>query len=258
MRIKPSLRTTAVIVCFACLALALAAPAALHARDSSDRDFVDSIAEFVFALAWPTATYESVGFGESRLIPGGAEIAFRLHGTSAWGGGPLWVDVVLEVRNGEVTDLRWGQHNAILAAPGETVKALGQALAQLSEEYSQGGGASSGGATTGTTSGQGYVFRFTNACRRPLKLAIHYLTPAGSWTSAGWWSFVPGETAVLNSSGGQALLSNNSTWYYFAETTDGSRLEWAGDVAATLDGRELRMRKATDESGDSEWRVTCD
>jgi uncharacterized membrane protein len=221
--------------------------------ERQQHNFVNSIGEFVFALAWPTATYERARFGDIESIEGGIEVSFRLHGKSAFGGGPLWVDVVLEIKGGQVTDLRWGRHNGILAAPGETIKVLGEALEELNREHPQNPPPPSSSPTA-----EGYAFKFTNGCRHPVQLAIRYLDTNSGWKTVGWWSFAAGETARLNGGNGTLLRSNNTFWYYFAETTNGAQLEWRGDQTTKVGTREVRMRKAIDDSGESEWAIDCD
>lgn len=114
----------------------------VFADETGYRSFVDRIGKMVFAFAWPTATYESVNLEDVRDTSRGVEISFRLHGRSAFGGGPLWTDVIVEVSNGRISDLHWGDNNAILAQPGETMKAIGSALDDLSREYQRSQGSS--------------------------------------------------------------------------------------------------------------------
>jgi uncharacterized membrane protein len=227
-------------------------PAAAYGGTDDDdaRGFVDSVGAFVFALAWPTATYERARFGSVEETDDGMDVYFRLHGKSAFGGGPLWVDVVLEIKNGKIADLRWGRHNGILAAPGETIKVMSEALAELNKQHAP------APATTPPVSSTGYIFKFTNGCRHPVRLSIRYLDTSGAWKSDGWWRFEPGETGNLSSDDG-LLRSNNSFWYYYAETTNGSELEWRGTEKTKVGTREVPMRKAVDNEGDSEWSVTC-
>ena len=116
------------------------------------RGFADSVGEFIFALAWPTATYERVSFGSVEETDAGMDVSFRLHGKSAFGGGSLWVEVVLQIENGKITDLRWGRHNGILAAPGETIKVMSEALAELNKQHSP------AQTITPPVSSTGYVF----------------------------------------------------------------------------------------------------
>lgn len=124
----------------ALLVLVCACGAAWAQSDSDESDwrkFVDSVGKAVYFDAWPTATYQSVSFGNLTNIPGGVDVSFVVHGISAFDGGPLWTEVVLEMRNGKITDIRWGRNNAVLAAPGSTMKALGAALDELNKEYDQ-------------------------------------------------------------------------------------------------------------------------
>jgi hypothetical protein len=132
--------------------------------DSEHRSLVDSIGAMVYGFAWPTAEYERVSFGSARETSEGTEITFRVHGRSSFGGGPLWTDVAIELSDGQITDIRWGENNAILAQPGETVKALGQVLADLNNEYRSNAGSPSGGSThSGVSSSQVLSSQFTRA-----------------------------------------------------------------------------------------------
>ena len=102
----------------------------------------------------------------------------------------------------------------------------------------------------------GYSYQFTNGCEHPVQLAIRYKNMGGTWQNAGWWKFSPNETAYLVS-GGQRLRSNNAVWYYYAETTDNSNLQWSGDHSVTFNGRSLLMKELRDAEGESTWTITC-
>lgn len=104
--------------------------------ESWSRQFVNAIGSTVYALAWPSATYRSVSLEGLDRRRNGADIKIRLDGISAFDDSSLWVDVVISVRDGEISDIRWGSHNAFWVPPGETVKALGVVLAELNREYS--------------------------------------------------------------------------------------------------------------------------
>jgi uncharacterized membrane protein len=218
----------------------------LRADESTYRGFVDSVAKSLFFLAWPTATYESVEFGDVDFVSSGADVSFRLHGKSAFDDSSLWVDVVIEVRNGDIADLRWGRNNAILSQPGSTIKAMAEELARINNEQS-------GSQTSSTAAGFGY--RFNNRCSISVELAIHYMDTSGRWQTEGWWVFAPGESAFLTNDAGR-LTSNKATWYFYARTSDNA-WEWRGDNRFTLNGTPLGMREVTDTEGDSEWYVSC-
>jgi len=229
---------------------------AAHAEpnESEYRSFIDAIGETLYAWAWPTAQYERVGFGGVTPTANGAEIAIRLHGKSSFSDTHLWTDVIVEVRNGEVVDLRWGRNNAILAQPGETMKALGQALAELTAEYQrelEGSGGSS-------SSASGQAFHFKNNCDHPVRLAIHFRDLRGKWRTEAWWSFAPGESAYLNSTDQRRYRSDSSIWYYYVEATDGSGLTWSGDFSLEWNGLEIPMAKTQDSSGSLDLAVKCE
>ncbi|HSG41245.1 MAG TPA: DUF1036 domain-containing protein [Thermoanaerobaculia bacterium] len=239
-----------------CIVLLLFSTAVLWGKEDSQgsyKKFVESIGKGIYFLAWPTAAYERASFGGVSFTTNGVDVSFRLHGKSGINGGPLWVDVIVEIRAGKISDLRWGDNNAILAPPGSTMKAMEEILAELNREYSQ----SQGGGSQQSVTSQGYRYYFLNSCNRAVTLAIHYKDVAETWRTVGWWTFAPGEGSYLLASGSYPLRSNSAVWYYYAETTDGSGLRWVGNFPVSFNGRNLRMQEMNDKEGDSEWSITC-
>jgi hypothetical protein len=59
----------------------------------------------------------------------GYDVPIVLYGRSGWDGGQLWLELVIELRNGAISDVRLGRDNAILARPFSTL-AAGVAIAQ--------------------------------------------------------------------------------------------------------------------------------
>jgi hypothetical protein len=222
-------------------------PGSLWCSDSQSdfEQFVNSLGKSLYFLAWPTAQYEGVSFGGVTRNGDATDITFRLYGKSAFDDSSLWVDTVIEVRNGEITDLRWGQNNAILAAPGSTVKAMGEALRQLNQEYQR----------NHPPAQAGFGYYFTNQCSKTVSLAIRYKDMSGQWRTTGWWQFSPGQSSYLDA-GGSPVKSNSAVWYYYAQTTDGA-LEWTGDLKTSLENRTLYMKEMVDKEGDSEWSIQC-
>ena len=165
------------------------------------RHSAHTLGKTLYFFAWPTATYAAADFVGVAFAPGGGvNVTFRLYGTSAFDDSSLWTDVVVLIRNLEVADMRFGRNNAVLAAPGATMKAMGQALADLNRELAK----SPSGAQ---------AFVFTNRCDHPIRLAVHYLAADGSWRCAGWWQIGSGERdAVLTIGDGQALTTIGDTW----------------------------------------------
>jgi len=232
---------------------------ALAEDESFYRSFVDEVGEFLYFVAWPTAEYERTSFEGLTFVTGGADVRLRLHGTSAFSGDDLWTDLVLEIRDNTIHHIRWGRNNAILAQPGETVKAWGDILAQLTQDYQEAQGRSPDPTPSPATAygSGGRAFHFSNYCRHPLRLAIHYLEPGGSWRSEFWWDFSPGESAYLSTSG-RKIYSNNTIWYYFARATDGSGWVADGDVVVDVDGHSTGMRKLQAQGADNRWSLSCD
>lgn len=101
------------------------------------------------------------------------------------------------------------------------------------------------------TSPKNYGYELTNDCRFPVRLAIHYKDLNNEWQTRAWWDFAPGETARLN-----GVRSTNDTWYFYAETTDGS-YSWKGDLPINFQGRQLMMKKKIDDEGTNELTLSC-
>jgi len=100
-------------------------------------------------------------------------------------------------------------------------------------------------------------FKVRNECDHPIQVAIRYADMAGTWRTAGWWPLgVKGESVLAD---GQSvpITTGSANWYYYAESTDGSAIVWAGEHKVVLDGRELPMTLLTDKEGDSEWALQC-
>ncbi len=118
--------------------LTLAGSASLPAKESRKQggveSFIQSIAATTYAAAWPTATYKKASIKRSTRVGDGYDVAVRLLGESTFGG-ELWLDLVFEIRGGSLSDMRVGNHNAILMAPFETAKTFGAFLEEMLKEY---------------------------------------------------------------------------------------------------------------------------
>jgi hypothetical protein len=130
-------KTTSRIVAFILITTVLL-PTSLKAATAGDKgsveSFIDSIAEMTYAAAWPSATFKGVSIKGTELVSDGYDVAVRLTGESAFGG-DLWLDLVFEIRNGGLHDMRIGGHNAILVPPFETTKALGAFIEEMIDDY---------------------------------------------------------------------------------------------------------------------------
>src|SRR5262245_4315742 len=121
--------------------LSLARAAAGGVQSAQDRAwyerFVDGIASAVYGFAWPTATYQRVELERISPVAGGADVTFRLHGASAWASGDLWLQVVMQIRDGQVKDFKWGENNGFWP-PGATSGAILDALNSAMQETKTG------------------------------------------------------------------------------------------------------------------------
>lgn len=232
--------------------------ATLHvsAATNTDKDaawyvqFINGIARPMYFFAWPTATYERVSLGSITNVSNGANVTIILHGISAFSDGPLWTELNIKFRNGEITDMGWGDHNALLFPPGASMVGFGEILSELNKELS----APSRGTPPQTL---GAKFKVGNKCGRTLKLAIHYLDSSDQWQSDGWWKFVANEFSYLKLPNGNFATSKNRVFYFYAETED-KQIEWSGgDYSSVYSGRSLNMRKMEDNEGDLDLVLTC-
>ncbi len=103
-------------------------------EDSAWESFVHAIGQSVYFAAFPTATYNGADLTGIRQGANGTDVVFKVYGISAFGGGNLWTEVIITVKDSSVVDLRWGDNNAILAQPGSTMKNIGKLLNDLNEQ----------------------------------------------------------------------------------------------------------------------------
>jgi hypothetical protein len=124
---------------------------AASAQSATDRAwyarFVDGVAALTYNIAWPTATYRDVEVSTVTPAEGGADVAFRLHGKSAFADGDLWLDVIMHVRDGRVAGLDWGENNGFFP-PGLTTSAV---LEGLNSAMKQANAPSAGDAAPAST-----------------------------------------------------------------------------------------------------------
>jgi hypothetical protein len=187
------------ILVFAFLALGASAHLQAQTRDEDGvRSFVDSIAAATYAAAWPTASYKKASIKSTSWVEGGYDVSVRLLGESAFGG-DLWLDLVFEIRNGGLSNVRIGGHNAILVPPFETTKALGAVLEDLIKEYESGSAnrrpAPSPAAPT-YSAGQAGAVCLRNQSSEEIKFS--YRWGEGAWQSDSvaaktnswyWWTY---------------------------------------------------------------------
>lgn len=91
------------------------------------RRFANNIGSAAFFFAWPTATYDHMEFGRIDPKSEGADVAVVLYG-SGFPEGKIWTEVVLEIRNSDLSDLHFGRYSA-LNPPGSVFGNLAAAMA---------------------------------------------------------------------------------------------------------------------------------
>ncbi len=131
----------------------------------------------------------------------------------------------------------------IICAIGEdTCRAVGARILDLSLQKARADQMARQAGCGGSPSSMGTPIEFTNSCTHPVQIAVMYQTPAGQWDSEAWWSFRFGERSTLRLTSGNTVSTSNPRMYYYAETTDGSQLEWSGGVRVNVEGRSLAMK----------------
>lgn len=131
-------RVNIFLVLIVTLVLSASQSRALVLDDESEaRGLVHGVASMVYGLAWPTATYKTYKVKSFHRVRRGYDVTVRLSGTSYFSNDSLWVDLVIEFRDGEPSGTRVINHNAILVEPFETSRALAQALDEIVREWGQ-------------------------------------------------------------------------------------------------------------------------
>ncbi len=186
-------------------------PASAQANEEEARGLVDGLAALVYEIGWPTATYTGYRAGSLQRMPNGYDVTVRLEGISAFSGGPLWMDLVLEFRNHNLFDVRVVRHNALLQRPFATAEAVGELLVAAAEALAE-------GAAVGLTPSDFAEVRAINHCDRSVFFALRFDTAEGGPFTIGWWHFSPGREAVLES--GEIRIRTRAEVQYVGLTED--------------------------------------
>jgi hypothetical protein len=95
----------------------------------------------------------------------------------------------------------------------------------------------------------------TNACGADIAIAVHSKGNAG-------WSTTPFYTIRARGSRERVVSSDNSIFYYYAESLSGNpRIRWSGDKNFTVDGKVYPMKETRlnrdDDRNRYHLRLTC-
>jgi hypothetical protein len=108
---------------------------------------------------------------------------------------------------------------------------------------------------TDSVSRRGYIY-LDNQCSRPIRFALSYQDTSGTWQYIRWWNFTANKMDFLLNNNAP-LISNNGTFYYYAETTDGSALVWKGTENRVFDGVTLLTKQVQlTRNGSGSWVIT--
>ncbi len=106
---RPARTLLACLTLFASLALSASAQ---NSEDRSNaRSFIESVAQSVYDLAWPSAFYKSVAIDRFEPTRNGFDVTARLDGISKLDGTVLWIRLDFMFRNGSLEDVRIVSHN---------------------------------------------------------------------------------------------------------------------------------------------------
>src|SRR5579862_1057019 len=127
-----------ILICLLALGLpAVCAPAQQQSDQDKATSFIDSMAQTVYAMAWPTATYKSVSIDGFEPADGGFNVIVKLSGLSGFDQSDLWVKLAFLFRSGGLQDVQVRDNNAILVQPFTTMKLLGGVVASLAQDYAK-------------------------------------------------------------------------------------------------------------------------
>ena len=103
------------------------------------------------------------------------------------------------------------------------------------------------------------IFKFQNKCKHPIAFAVSYKDIDGTWRTEGWWNVKQDEDIILTNQNNIRLKTDNTYWYFYAKTTDGSNMEWKGKYESELfGGTRLPMMEFRDADKEKDWSTTCD
>ena len=78
----------------------------------------------------------------------------------------------------------------------------------------------------------------SNRCNRDITIAVYYKNSRGSWTATSFTNIrARGQKEAVAS-------SNNSIFYYYAESTTGSPVRWTGNREVKVEGKNYSMKEA--------------
>lgn len=196
---------------------------------ADDKSFVESFIEgmgtVLFGAAWPTATYQHMKIGDiERTRGGGWDIGLQLRGTSAWDN-PLYVNLVVTLRNGEIERIRWGKHNGAVP-PGWTWSAVGEMLEEVNSKTPAAPSAASGLVTQ--------TWTISDACADGSGLRVRFFDRT---TDDRNWTWPGGDKVFEISSGGQrsfalSVRPGTKVCYGAARQNSGTTYWGVGDDGA--------------------------
>jgi uncharacterized membrane protein len=191
---KGCLRNTAVFFIILSVIFLSSSANAEKPSDEKAKSFIDGIATVALFAAWPTATYKAYSFKAVRFADDSKyDIVFQIDAVSLWGN-DIWLEVIVTVDSDmNISNIRWGDRKLGTLPPG-TVANLVSEIIKIQNQKKQ----------------TYDVISFKNKCDDALYVAINYKDLNNEWVTKGWYSFAPGEEAII-------AKTRNGVYYYYAE-----------------------------------------
>jgi uncharacterized RDD family membrane protein YckC len=101
-------------------------------------------------------------------------------------------------------------------------------------------------------------FILTNHCTQSVGVMVYYLNLQGVWKAEPGGVAPPNDTLILANEENIPLLTHNSTWYYFAVTTNEPTLLWKGEHSIDAGQVKMPMIKMESQEKDKEWSINCE
>jgi hypothetical protein len=244
------------------VALICLAPAApVFSQERSEKEalgFVASVAQTVYAAAYPTATYKDWKLKSVRPAESGLDVVVRLLGVGLLGD-DLYVDLVFKFRDGVLADMGLAGHNAMLMPPFGTTAVLAGMASDLMKESGRPTPAPAPPPPV-TSQPSARRVRVASTCGYPLSVWVRIIDRSGTTRAYGSWDLKANARAILSDSRDVVLEAASPDIAYYGKIP-GTSMTWSGDIAVPSGDSTVRMRPqrlAVADDGVYELGLSCD
>ncbi len=98
-----------------------------------------------------------------------------------------------------------------------------------------------------------------NACPNPIKSAVRIQDLSDTWVTLGWFNVRANDNIVL-ATDTQDIRTRNFSFYFYAETIDGSKIRWIGSYFSNFGDDTLNMAErlfSLNPDGDFTYTIYC-